>query len=194
MVDGGGSTSGRRPLIFPIPFIEARNFTPANRTAIDLVVIHSMESPETARTARNVAEWFASEKAPRTSAHYLIDADEVIQSVRDKDVAWAAPGANATGLHLEHAGRADQAESDWRDEFSMATLHRSIELCAVLCKVWGIPALIVLQDGLLTGGRGITTHAEVSKAFRKSDHTDPGPNFPLQWYAERVWSILAEGA
>lgn len=193
MVDGGGPVNGRAPLSFPVPFIEARNFTAANRSVIDLLVLHSMESPEAPRTARNVAEWFASDKAPQASAHYLVDADEVIQSVRDRDVAWAAPGANANGVHVEHAGRADQSESDWRDEFSMATLHRSIELCATLCRTWGIPARVVLQDGLLAGNRGITTHAEVSKAFRRSDHWDPGPNFPLNWFVERVGSILAEG-
>ena len=31
---------------------------------------------------------------------------------------------------------------------------------------------------LVAGKRGITGHADVSAAFRKSDHWDPGPDFP----------------
>ena len=35
------------------------------------------------------------------------------------------------------------------------------------------------QTTLRAGERGITTHAQVSKAWKKSDHWDPGPGFPI---------------
>lgn len=189
---GGVGRDDRMLLRFPVPFIEAAHFTPANRTRVDWIVLHSMESSEKPGTARHVAEWFAGPDAPQASAHYCIDAGEVIQCVRDRDVAWHAPGANARGIGIEHAGRAAQTVVEWQDAFSMATLHRSVELCAALCRTWGIPARWVSAGGLLGDTRGITTHAEVSRAWRKSTHQDPGIIFPVQWYVERVASILEE--
>jgi hypothetical protein len=33
---------------------------------------------------------------------------------------------------------------------------------------------------------GVTTHAEISKAFRESVHYDPGPHFPIAEFMEAV--------
>ena len=41
---------------------------------------------------------------------------------------------------------------------------------------------------LVRGRRGITSHAEVSLAYRKSDHWDPGPGFPIDEFLGRVRS------
>jgi len=182
-------------LKFPPPFIEAAHFTSGPRTAVDLVVLHSMESAEKPGTARAVAEWFHDiERSPQASAHYLVDEREVIQGVRENDIAWAAPGANRNGIHIEHAGRAAQTATEWLDEYSLAMLHLSVELCSSICRAWGIPAVLVDAAGLLVHRRGVTTHHEVSRAFKKSNHTDPGPGFPTPWYCDRVGSLLREGA
>lgn len=177
-----------------IPFIQAANFTPANRTRIDLIVLHSMENSEKPRAARNVAEWFAGADAPPASAHYCLDAVETIQCVREQDVAWAAPGANHTGIQIEHAGRADQTASQWSDPFSTAMLAQSVMLCADVCARWSIPAQFVTFNGLRAGKRGITTHYHVTLAFRKSTHTDPGPGFPTEWFVAQVAARLAARA
>jgi N-acetyl-anhydromuramyl-L-alanine amidase AmpD len=181
-------------LKFPPPFIEAAHFTPGPRTAVHLVVLHSMESAEKPGTARAVAEWFHDPlRAPQASAHYCVDDREVIQCVREADIAWAAPGANQNGVHIEHAGRAAQSAADWMDEYSIAVLHLSVELCASICRAWSIPAELVDAAGLLIRRRGITTHAEVSRAFKRSSHWDPGPAFPLPWYVGRVAGLLKQG-
>src|SRR5690606_3616018 len=57
----------------PIPFVQARNFTWANRPRVDVVVIHTMEAAETSTTAENVAAWAAGPSAPQASWHYAID-------------------------------------------------------------------------------------------------------------------------
>lgn len=184
-------------LVFPVPFFEAAHFTPANRSAVDLVVLHSMEHPEKPGTARDVALWMADPvRAPQASTTYCVDDVEVIQCVRERDVPWGAPGANRNGIHIEHAGYAAQSGADWRDEYSIAMLHLSVELCAVVCKTWGIPAVFV-SSGSFSGrksfanSRGITTHAQVSLAYQTpGGHTDPGPNFPINWYVSRVASLL----
>jgi hypothetical protein len=112
--------------------------------------------------------------------------------VREQHVAWAAPGANKNGIHIEHAGRAAQSAREWTDEFGTSMLYLSIELCAQICRAWSIPALFVGPAGLLHGDRGITTHAAVSVAFKRSTHTDPGVNFPSRWYVEQVATRLYE--
>lgn len=176
-----------------LAFVQAKNYTWAKRTPADVqwIVIHSMESDEKPTVAEAVAGWFAGPNAPRASAHFCIDNDSIVQSVKCEHVAWHAPGANRVGIGLEHAGRARQVESDWFDEFSKAMLEeQSAPLCAYLCRKWGVPATFVDAAALSAGKPGITTHHEVSKAFKKSDHWDPGVGFPMQWYVERVQNLL----
>lgn len=164
-------------------FVQARNYTKTDGRQIDLIVVHDMETPEDANRAESVAAWFAGPTAPRASAHYQIDNNSIVQSVRDQDVAWHAPGANHNGIGLEHAGRASQSLADWLDPYSLAMLKdQSAPLTKSLCDKYNIPIRFVDAAGLLRGERGITTHWEVSKAFRRSSHTDPGPNFPMVQY------------
>ena len=72
------------------------------------------------------------------------------------------------------------------DDFSKAMLLGSAWLTADICLRRRIPIVFVDRDGLSSGLRGITTHNEVTHAFRKSTHTDPGKNFPMDWYLEMV--------
>lgn len=154
---------------------------------MDLIVLHTMESPEKPGTARGVANWFAAENAPQASAHYCVDPDETVQCVLDTEVAWHAPGVNSRSIGIEQAGRAAQTYAQWGDDDSMAVLARSIDLCVALCQKWSIPAVLVGSSELHSLTRGITTHALVSNAYPdKGDHWDPGPNFPLGWYIARV--------
>lgn len=165
-------------------FIQARNYTRVGEPPrkIDLVVLHTMEYPERPESAEWCANYFAGRSAPRASAHYCVDANSTVQCVRDEDVAWAAPGANHNGIQIEHAGHAKQTAEDWSDPYSQAMLKRSALLTARLCKRHGIPVRSLQAAGLKRGLRGITTHAAVSEAFKRSNHWDPGQNFPMGKY------------
>lgn len=174
-------------------FIQAKNFTESSARRIDLLVLHSMESSEGRDTAETVAKWFAGPSAPQASAHFCIDSDSIVQCVQLDDVAWHAPGANHDGIGLEHAGRAAQARIEWLDEYGRAMLELSARLAAHLCRRFRIPPVFVGSDALRTGGaRGITTHADVTRAFRRSTHTDPGFGFPVDWYVQRVAALMSE--
>lgn len=176
-----------------VTFRQAKNYTWANRSPADIkwIVLHSMESPEKPTMAEAVANWFAGPDAPRASAHFNVDDDSIVQSVKVEHVAWHAPGANRHGIGIEHAGRARQSRADWFDDFSRRMLEeQSAPLCAYLCRRWDVPAEYVDREGLLAAKRGITTHNEVTQAFRRSTHWDPGPGFPMDWYIERVKSLL----
>jgi N-acetyl-anhydromuramyl-L-alanine amidase AmpD len=174
-------------------FVQARNFTRGRSNPIDLIVIHTMESPENADTAETVAAWFAGPSAPQASAHYCVDADSIVGCVHDGDVAWHAPGANHNGIGIEHAGRAAQGNAEWSDDYSQQMLELSAELVARKCAKYDIPVVWLHAAELRAGKRGITGHAQVSEAFKRSDHTDPGKAFPVQAYLGRVRAHLGAG-
>lgn len=173
-----------------VPFLQARNYRKGRTKKIDSIVIHTMEAPETASTAHNVAQWFAGPSAPMASAHYNVDGGGIWQSVRDEDTAFHAPPLNDQSIGIEHAGYARQTSEEWADPYSMAMLARSATLVASLCRRYGIPARWVDADGLRAGQAGITTHLAVTKAFGKTTHTDPGPSFPYETYLEMVRAAL----
>lgn len=175
-------------------FVQARNYKATGGRNIDLIVLHSMEAPEKGNTAENTAAYFAGRNAPVASAHYCIDDNSIVQCVRDRDVAYAAPGANHNGIQIEHAGYARQSTGEWADIYSTAMLCRSAALVGQKIKQNQIPILFRAATDLQVGGlrgRGITTHNEVTRAFRKSDHTDPGIGFPMSVFLDLVRKSLS---
>jgi hypothetical protein len=50
-----------------------------------------------------------------------------------------------------------------------------------LCALYDIPIRRVDAKGLLAGESGITTHAAVTAAFKKSTHIDPGGVNDARW-------------
>jgi N-acetyl-anhydromuramyl-L-alanine amidase AmpD len=177
-----------------VPFRQARNFTRAERKLGDVlwVVIHTAECAEVKSAAENLAAWAAGPQAPRASWHFAVDADSVTQSVLEKDVAWGAPGANKAGIHVEHGGRANQDEIGWADWYSRAMLLRSAEQVAGICRRWQLPPARVGVDALRQNEPGICGHHDVSLAFKKSTHVDPGKNFPWETFLEEVHRIYRE--
>lgn len=164
--------------------------TPAR--SIDVIVVHDMEYPERPTGAEWCANYFArrwQDGGPKASAHYMVDNDSVVRGVPDKDVAWAAPGNNHNGIQIEYAGYARQTAAEWNDDYSKAALALGAKLTALLCKTHNIPVVYLTATDLRAGKRGITTHDQVSKAWGRSNHTDPGPNFPM---AAHIAAIRAE--
>jgi N-acetyl-anhydromuramyl-L-alanine amidase AmpD len=171
--------------------IQAKNYTPAQRTTARLVVLHTMEAPEKPSTALAVAKWFAGPSAPQASAHFCVDAQAMVQCVLLRDVAWGAPGANNDGIHVEHAGFASQNPEQWLDDYSRAVLDRSSFLVASLCARFGIPARkLSVEEVRDKKTSGICGHNDVSLAFGKSTHTDPGNSFPWDAYVAMVEDSL----
>ena len=168
-----------------IQYLQARYFTPTAGRAIDVIVIHDLEYPEKPEGAEWAAGYFAAGHR-KVSAHYTIDADSIVQSVPDEHVAYHAPGANHNGIGVEHAGYAAQSREEWLDAYSRAELARSARLVARLCRTYGIPITWLSREALRGSERGITGHAEVSLAFGKSTHYDPGPGFPKGEYLKLV--------
>jgi N-acetyl-anhydromuramyl-L-alanine amidase AmpD len=167
------------------PFVESPNVTRANGRPIDVVVMHTMEIAERPDAAQICARWFAS-PASQVSAHYCVDAGGVIQCVREKDIAWHARGGNTASIGVELAGFASQTRRDWRDDYSSAVLKHAAALVAEICRRRRIPVRWLVADDLPVGRRGITGHVEVSRAYGKSDHWDPGDGFPVEAFVDQV--------
>lgn len=139
-------------------------------------MIHSTESG--ANSAESVARYFASSRATG-SAHLVIDNTRCFRCLPNSHVPWAAPGANVTGFHIEVCGYAHWDHDTWWHEASEAWKQAAFK-AALHCHVFRIPPVLILNPAELRKPetRGITTHATVSKAWGRSDHWDPGPNWP----------------
>jgi hypothetical protein len=179
------------------PFVAAKWFTKGpRRCPITVIVIHDMEAPEGPRTAENVANYGKDPKDKngnpvKASWNYAVDCDSIVQSVKDEDIAWHAPGANSNGIGIEHAGYARQTREEWLDEYSTATLQLSAILVADLCSKYGIPAVHLTVDELKAGKPGICGHKDVTDAFCGGvGHSDPGPSFPWDIYLGMVSAAL----
>jgi N-acetyl-anhydromuramyl-L-alanine amidase AmpD len=167
------------------PFVASPNVTHTNGRQIDVIVIHTMENDEMGTAAESCAQWFAN-PASRVSAHYCVDDNSIVQCVKEEDVAWHAPGANHNGIGVEHAGHAAQNPAQWADAYSAAMLAQSAKLVAAILDRYKIPTTWLMPGDLASGKRGITSHANVTKAFKIGSHWDPGDHFPVERYLAAV--------
>lgn len=157
---------------------------------VRVIVLHTMETDEGPTIAEAVGSYF-SRTTTRASAHVGVDPDSLCRYVDDEDTAWAAPGANADGLQLEMAGRAGQTSGQWDDAASKAILENGARQVAAWCQKFGIPVRMLTDEQLADGRtKGVTTHAQVSRVFKRSDHTDPGVSFPATRFLARVSELV----
>ncbi len=166
--------------------IQARNYTKGRKTKVDLLVLHTTENQCVNGVARNVALWFAGASAPQASAQYVVGPDVTIQCVSPDDTAWHAPGANDRGIGIEQTGRASFTAEQWASPEVQDMLFRSATLVARLCAHYGIPIVRLSVDELRAGKAGIVGHVDVTKAFGKSNHVDPGGSFPWSQYIAMI--------
>lgn len=170
-------------------YITPRNYYAGRDKTLRLIVIHTMETPEQQGRARWCAQYFAGPGAPQASAHACIDDQEVVLCLPPSATAWAAPGANSDGYQVEHAGYASQGAAGWADAYSQRMLALSATHTAQIARAAGIP-LRHLTDGELAAGQaGFVGHDQVSRVYKLSDHTDPGPAFPWTQYMNLVAGV-----
>ena len=177
----------------PITTIPSPNFTRGRARNVRVVVFHTVQAPERSGIAEDVARnWLATEAA-RASAHYVVDNNSIVRCVDEANTAWAAPGANADGIQIEHAGYAEQNPGQWGDDYSRAMLELSARLTADLCRRYAIPARRLSVAELRNGARGIIGHIDATNAFSGGrGHTDPGPSFPWDTYLAKVRGYLGQ--
>lgn len=169
------------------PFVQAKHFKKVTngKRPVRLIVIHSVESPETFNTAENVAKYFQTTERP-ASAHVIVDSDSVVQCVKDNDIAAAAPGANQDGIHIELAGYARQTREQWLDSYGLLMLERAADVVAQYTLKYEIEPKHLLNSELAKGDKGIVGHYQITEVYRRSTHTDPGQHYPWDYFITRV--------
>lgn len=131
-------------------------------------------------TAQNNADYFAREGGLNASAHYFVDTERIVQSVKDGDTAW-------------HCGkeRGGSYYNDCRNANSIG-----IEMCSVIRNgVYVIPEETMKRAAKLTRELMAKYHVPVSRVCRHYDVThkdcpEPWVRNPKQW--ENFKKMLAE--
>ncbi|KAA8723573.1 peptidoglycan recognition protein family protein [Corynebacterium phocae] len=120
------------------------------------------------------------------SYHVVIDRDGVTARENDDPyIPWAAMfTGNRTGWHVCLAGRAAFTREQWLARPKQ--LGKLSEIMAAYSREYGIELVKLTPADLRARKSGVAGHWDVSLAWRESDHTDPGANFP--------WDVVIAGA
>lgn len=174
------------PRYSPAPYIGPPKHYGNYQTEKHAITIHA-----TANNAPAIQEAAYAETRPDSvSSHFYVDANTVIQSLDTSLVAWHAGSEepNEGAVAIEITGRNEWSTSEWRDSVAWSKL---VDLVVWLCQVHDIvpghPSVGTLQA---IGPQGIFTHDDARRAWGGTDHTDPGPNFPLDWLLDSVRTAM----
>lgn len=168
------------------------NSSGRNGTTIDAIFLHTSEGVTGDNAARDLTN-FLCNPASQVSYHYAAgqasDGGVTVYDVVDTDdMSWSVLSANARSINYCFAGSfAAWTRAQWMQQ------SKAIDVVAYLvvqdCKKYNIPAKVIAPP--YTGRiPGISDHAYVTKVLGDGTHTDVGPNFPWDYFAQRVayWS------
>lgn len=151
----------------------AKNYSKGGNKPINRIVIHSTVGPTKKGSAQKIADYF-KRTTRSASAHYVVDEDTVLQVVLDGDVAYHAP-PNRHSIGIEMCDYpVPRGKKRWDDAEHKKMFRLTARLTAELCLAYDIPVVLLNAKQLRAGRRGITTHAEVGKAWGLTSHWDPG--------------------
>lgn len=163
-----------------IPFKQcnSRNYRKGREFTINWICLHF--TANNGDTAQNNADYFAREGGLNASAHYFVDTERIVQSVKDGDTAW-------------HCGkeRGGSYYNDCRNANSIG-----IEMCSIIRNgVYVIPEVTMKNAAKLTRELMAKYHIPVSRVCRHYDVThkdcpEPWVRNPRLW--EKFKTMLTE--
>lgn len=144
------------------------SFASGGQNAKQAIIVHTTEG-DTAEGAKSAL------RSSGNSYHVLIDENgKEHRLVSDDAQASAAMGSgNRVGLHVALTGRVGQ---QWSDVMTSTLAARMSKWSSS----YGIPLTKLSPEELKSGKKGVAGHADVSKAWGETDHTDPGPSFDYE--------------
>lgn len=163
-----------------IPFKQCneRNYRKGREFAINWICLHF--TANNGDTAQNNADYFAREGGLNASAHYFVDTERIVQSVKDGDTAW-------------HCGR-ERGGSYYNDCRNANSI--GIEMCSIIRNgVYVIPEATMKNAAKLTRELMAKYHIPVSRVCRHYDVTrkncpEPWIRNPQLW--EKFKTMLTE--
>ena len=156
---------------------------PRPESEIRVIVEHvTVNDPGT--PAANVANYQL--RTASGSYHEIVDTSPtLIVENTPRWLTWSAgPKGNRIGLHRSFVMRGTESEADWRryDEMLRVGAQRD----AGWATRYGIPVRKIGPAQLRVGEKGFCGHHDISLAWGESDHVDPGPGFPWDYYLQLV--------
>jgi N-acetyl-anhydromuramyl-L-alanine amidase AmpD len=176
-----------------LKWVPPKSWRNANRTSVQLIVIHTTQGHERATSAEDGAAYDAR-RTDGTSTHYFHDQNSTVQCVHTADIAHTARAeGNRRGIQHELCGRAEQTDAQWDDAASAGTLRQAAKQAARDAKKWGIPVRHLTVAEVRAGYKGFCGHYDITRAFPQDggSHTDPGPDFPWSDFLTMVRAELA---
>lgn len=157
------------------------------------LVLHTSEGGEGHTSAESLGSFMTTPATATNVASYhaVFDTDRVIPCVPDNVVAYSAGGGNAQGIHGCFPGKAGQTREQWLDPISRAMINQCARWLCDKSIEWNIPITRITPAAMQNYQKGIADHYCVTLAFRKTDHTDVGPNFPWDVLASDINALLA---
>jgi hypothetical protein len=168
------------------------------------VVIHTAESSEGSRVEDVLINFMGAagnltvpgSNPPRVfGAAYTAIPDSAKGTYREAyDAArlgvYAQGGANKDSWSFCIPGRASQTRAEWLDGYSRECIRIAARYTVDKCRQDDIPLERKSWQQIAAGERGYCDHYTISLAFKKSDHTDVGPNFPWDVFAADIDAIV----
>lgn len=154
------------------------NYRKGREFPVHWIVLHF--TANNGDTAQNNADYFAREGGLNASAHYFVDTERTVQSVKDSDTAW-------------HCGR-ERGGSYYNDCRNANSI--GIEMCSVIRNgVYVIPEATMKRAAKLTRELMAKYHIPVSRVCRHYDVTrkncpEPWIRNPQLW--EKFKTMLTE--
>lgn len=155
---------------------------PRNTANIRNVIIHvTVNQPGT--PAENVALYQI--RSQSGSYHELVDTRaRVLVENTDDWVTWSTKNkGNYIGLHRSFVMMGTESTSQWRKYDAM--LRAGAKRDAQWAKKYGIPIVKLSRADVAAGKKGFCGHLE-TQAWGYTDHVDPGPGFPWDYYISLV--------
>ena len=169
------------------------------------VVVHTAEGPESAGGYTSLMYLFTVPGTTPVGDHMIGAAYHAVANpdgwfteiLPGSAAPYSAPPWNESAWHIVMPGRASQSRAEWLGDISRQYIKGVARFIADRCALDSIPLHRLTVDEMKAAGTRPTTglgycgHVDVSLAYRKSTHTDPGPNFPWDVLAQDIVGLVA---
>lgn len=144
-------------------------------------IVHCTDTDYQDNYPANLGKYWASNDT-QVSVHFCVSDTMTYQYVSCDDTAYQArnPG-NLRGIGVEIVGRSAWTRNEWLAHKLM--LRRAAQLCAQVSAAYGLRCVpgLLSADKLRARASGLSCHKDMSVTFQGT-HTDPGPNFPWDFF------------